>query len=201
MRLAFSHQTLKMRVNQSCSVFVIANNPNLNIARAFQIAASRSFVIPPLWIGLVVSISFLETPLRFSVDTISLASKLEIGYRVFHVLNAIEIFLALTTLASVGWATSTSKRTRIIAILISLILFVQTVLLYSVLDARTLAIINGETVGDAPFHQVYVFLELFKLAALVCLAGFQISDFQRNIINFPFTPRPDLENKESESND
>ena len=52
-----------------------------------------------LWVGFILAISFMEAPLKFRVQSLTLPVTLEIGHLVFHALNGIEIGLALVILA------------------------------------------------------------------------------------------------------
>ena len=59
------------------------------------------------------------------------------------------------------------------------ILAFQTWMLFGILDERTLARIAGEELPDAPWHSIYIGLEVIKLLALASLAFLQVR-FVRN---------------------
>jgi hypothetical protein len=65
-------------------------------------------VVPFVWLGMVLAISFLETPLKFRAPGITVPLGLGIGRLVFRALNAAELALAamlsLALLASPPWA-------------------------------------------------------------------------------------------------
>ena len=105
---------------------------------------------------------------------------LEIGHLVFHALNALEIGFAsaITAITLIkGWP----RRIRALTLLIVLLLATQTILLYTVLDARTLAIIHGLEVPERSFHPYYVALEGVKLALLLYLAYLQLEEYDVRI--------------------
>ncbi len=61
--------------------------------------------VPFVWLGMVLAISLLETPLKFRAPGITLALGLGIGRLVFRALNAAEIAL-LALLSTAGLAGS-----------------------------------------------------------------------------------------------
>ncbi len=144
--------------------------------------ARYSFVVTILWIGFLVAIGFVETPLRFQPEQIDRIEALSIGHLVFHALNIAEILFASLLLAAAGLsaaAAGMARQNTLLGIVVS-ILLVQTLLLFTVLDWRTLAIINGQPVPEASYHMWYVGLDLVKLALLVLLTILQIRRFQRD---------------------
>ena len=54
-----------------------------------------------VWLGMVLAISFLETPLRFRAPGVDLSTGLAIGRLVFRGLNVVELVLATTILICV----------------------------------------------------------------------------------------------------
>lgn len=140
------------------------------------------FIITLLWIGFILAISFMEAPLKFRAPSVTLPIGLEIGHLVFHMLNRIEGLFAIAMIGSLFFGIP-SRQTTIATVAVVTVLLVQTALLYTLLDARTLAIINGESVPDAPYHLVYIGLEVFKLALLGVLAYGQLQDFQLNLLS------------------
>ncbi len=140
----------------------------------------RVFVFTLLWIGFVCAISFMETPLKFQAPSLTLPVALEIGHLVFHALNALEIGLA-TVITAITLATAWPRRIRVFTFLIGVLLATQTILLYTVLDARTLAIIHGLEVPERSFHPYYVVLEGVKLVLLLFLTYLQLEEHDARI--------------------
>jgi len=58
--------------------------------------AAVQLAVPFIWLGMVLAISFLETPLKFRAPGITLPLGLGIGRLVFRALNAAELALAGT---------------------------------------------------------------------------------------------------------
>lgn len=140
----------------------------------------RVFVFTLLWIGFVCAISFMETPLKFQAPSLTLPVALEIGHLVFHALNALEIGFA-SAITAITLIKDWPRRIRALTLLIALLLATQTILLYTVLDARTLAIIHGLEVPARSFHPYYIALEGVKLVLLLYLASLQLEEYDARI--------------------
>ena len=146
----------------------------------FTRITQRVFVFTVLWIGFVCAISFMETPLKFQAPSLTLPVALEIGHLVFHALNALEIGFA-SAITAITLLNDWPRRIRALTVLIALLLATQTILLYTVLDARTLAIIHGLEVPERSFHPYYVALEGVKLVLLLYLACLQIEEYDARV--------------------
>src|SRR6478735_1965752 len=61
------------------------------------VSAARyaQLLVPMLWLGMVVAISFLEAPIKFRAPGVTLPVGLGIGRLVFKALNGVEIALLL----------------------------------------------------------------------------------------------------------
>ena len=127
------------------------------------------------WLGMVLAISFLETPLKFRAPGITLPLGLGIGRLVFRALNTTEITLAAVLLAALltyrpgvaGWA---------LLGITGALLATQTGLLRPRLDRRAGQIITGQTPPPSRLHLAYIALEILKVAALVALGTLLITD-------------------------
>lgn len=66
-------------------------------SRGAQWAVAARIYIPALWLGLIIGISFIEAPLKFTAPGITIPLGLGIGRRVFFAMNMVEIifFIAL----------------------------------------------------------------------------------------------------------
>ena len=140
----------------------------------------RVFVFTLLWIGFILAISFMEVPLKFQAPSLTLPVAMEIGHLVYHTLNGIEIGLALV-ISAITWLADWSPRIRRITTLIYALLATQTALLYTVLDARTLAIINRTDLPEPSYHPIYIGLEVVKLLLLLYLAHLQLTEHEARI--------------------
>jgi hypothetical protein len=126
-------------------------------------------VIVAGWAGLVVGISFLEAPVKFTAPSLTLAVGLDVGRRVFAASHLAQLGLAALAIAAVAIARPRRLAIAVIA-LAALALAVQHLALLPVLDARAQVIIaGGVPEGRAP-HHLYVALDALKVVLLV-IAG------------------------------
>jgi hypothetical protein len=136
-----------------------------------------AFVVPILWIGFVLAISFMEAPLKFRAPSVTVPIGVEIGHVVFHALNRVEVFFALlVALAVLG--TRRMRDTTLSTLAVNVVLFVQTVVLFGPLDARAMEVVAGRSVPESPWHVVYIGLEVAKLVLVVGLSARLVRDFR-----------------------
>jgi hypothetical protein len=122
-----------------------------------------------LWAGVLIGVSFLAAPAKFNAPSLSLPVAMDVGRQEFGVLNLVEIGLAIVTLALAAYVRS--RRLIWLALAIAaLVVAVQALWLLPLLEARALSIIQGETPQPAPWHTLYIVLEVIKLLALL-IAG------------------------------
>jgi hypothetical protein len=127
--------------------------------------------VPALWVGMIVAISVIETPLKFRAPGISLEDGLGIGRLVFHALNSVELVLALLLVfALVAGRARYAGMVRWSIVVAIVILLVQVVVLRPVLDDRLDARIAGIALDDSLFHIYYIGGEMAKVAALATAA-------------------------------
>ncbi|MCQ4043753.1 hypothetical protein ACFOSC_11580 [Streptantibioticus rubrisoli] len=133
-------------------------------ATSAAVTAAVTFV----WLGMVLAISFLETPLKFRAPGVDVPIGLGIGRIVFRALNAVEAVLAVVILAAVTVghpSASVGAATAITAFLLA----VQLAVVRPLLNRRSDRVLAGETFPRSRAHLVYVALELAKVAALLTL--------------------------------
>jgi len=122
-----------------------------------------------LWAGVLIGISFLAAPAKFNAPSLTLPVAMEVGRQEFGILNRVEIGFAVLTLALAAYL----RPGRLIWLALgiaALVVAVQALWLLPVLDARALSIIQGETPPAAPWHTLYIVLEVSKLLSLL-IAG------------------------------
>ncbi len=124
--------------------------------------------VPVFWAGLVIGLSFIETPLKFRAPGITRELGLGVGRLVFGRLGRIEHVLALLLLGL--WYRNRRLPVRGSLALVLLIVGVQAVWLLPVLDAQAVKIIAGAAPAASYHHGLFVALELAKVCALFALA-------------------------------
>lgn len=128
-----------------------------------------AIALPFLWLGLLVGISVIETPLKFRAPGITTPLGLGIGRLVFRALNAVELVVGCVLLLAVvrqapGWPVA-------LLVIVLAMLLVQAFWLRPTLDRRAVRVIAGEDVVDSSLHLAYIALEGVKLIALPALGG------------------------------
>lgn len=129
---------------------------------ALAVATAVTFV----WLGMVLAISFLETPLKFRAPEVTLPVGLGIGRVVFRALNAVEAALALvlTIAGLLGGATSRVVAVGAVAVAV---LVVQVAMVRPTLARRSDRVLAGEDPPRSRGHYVYIGLEVAKVVALL----------------------------------
>jgi hypothetical protein len=118
-----------------------------------------------VWAGMVLGISFLETPVKFTAPSVTLPIGLDVGRHVFGMFNKVEVGAALLT-GGLMIFTHAHRAVWLPLTTVALIVALQTVWLLPLLDARVELILDGQMPPRAPYHIVYVILELLKLICL-----------------------------------
>jgi hypothetical protein len=120
-----------------------------------------------LWAGVVIGVSFLAAPAKFNAPTLTLPVAIDVGRHEFGTLNLAEIVLAVAALALAAYA-RVERRIWFGLALAAGVIALQALWLLPVLDARAEMIIQGETLPRAPWHMIYIAIEVvLKLLALL----------------------------------
>jgi hypothetical protein len=134
-----------------------------------QAASAAAVAAAFVWLGMVVAISFIETPLKFRAPGVTLPIGLGIGRLVFRVLNACELALAAVLVASFAIKAPTTGIAVAVAVAV-VTLLAQVLAVRPRLTRRSDTVLAG---GDGPrsrAHWAYVGLEIVKMIALL-IAG------------------------------
>jgi hypothetical protein len=132
--------------------------------------ANTSFLaVALIWAGMIVGVSFIATPVKFTAASLTLPVALEVGRVTFALLARIEwVAMALVLIAATaaGWTLSRA----VLAGAVALILLAQALWLLPVLDARVSSIIAGAGVAESHHHLTFALIEALKAIVLVALA-------------------------------
>jgi len=123
-----------------------------------------------LWAGVVIGVSFLAAPAKFAAPSLSLPVAMDVGRQEFGTLNLVEAGFAVVTLAFAVLV----RPPRLVWLGLGLavaIVALQGLWLLPVLDARAEMIIQNQTPPPAPWHGIYIALEITKAAALLLAGG------------------------------
>lgn len=120
-----------------------------------------------VWLGMVLGISFLEAPLKFRAEGITVPLGLGIGRIVFRALNRVEAVLAAIAAVALAWEVPGPAALGLGAGAVA-VLLVQLLVVRPSLNRRTAAVLAGESGPRSRAHLRYVALEVVKA---LCLAG------------------------------
>jgi hypothetical protein len=121
-----------------------------------------------VWFGMVLAISFLETPLKFRAPGVTVPIGLGIGRLVFRALNAAEVVLGLIVVVAM---TSGGHRraAEILSVVALTALTVQLTVVRPQLRRSTERVLAGRSQRRSTAHLMYVALELVKAPALLAV--------------------------------
>jgi len=132
--------------------------------------SSALVVVLLLWAGILFGVSFLATPVKFSAPSLTLPVAIEVGRSTFALLNRVELGCAAISVgllivgASRTLSVCLSARVAVLGVLL------ETFWLLPVLDQRAQAVIDGAMPTASSLHDVYIGIDLAKLAGLLVAA-------------------------------
>jgi hypothetical protein len=129
-------------------------------------AMSLATAVVFIWVGMVLGISFLETPLKFRAPGVSVRIGLGIGRLVFRTFNFVEAGFAAVLVAGVVADIPPTRITVSVAVAV-VVLVVQIALVRPVLTRRSNRVLAGEDAPRSSAHYWYLGLEVAKLVALL----------------------------------
>ncbi|MBF6350425.1 hypothetical protein IU448_15580 [Nocardia flavorosea] len=134
-----------------------------------SLAQHLMWFLPMLWLGMVLAISFLETPLKFRAPGVTTALGLGIGRIVFRALNTAESVLAVLLLVAAVVLGPPGGVWVWLGIAV-VILLVQVAVVRPPLSRRSDRVLAGEELPRSTAHYWYIGLELAKVIVLTGLA-------------------------------
>lgn len=120
-----------------------------------------SVVITAIWLGFILAISFLEAPLKFQAPSITKEIAAEIGHIVFDASHGVQSLLFLI-LVFIFLLEKFTKKIQLLVFILGIILLFQ--ILYLFPNINTVLLYFSA-------HQIYIFLEVFKLVLLLLLTN------------------------------
>ena len=122
-----------------------------------------------VWIGLLLGLSFIEAPLKFTAPGISVKLGLGIGQIMFTVLNRIETLLSAVFLVFVLSRNNMGLYLYLLTGLLILIVLMQSFYFLPILNDRVEIILSGKDVPASSHHVLFIILEINKLITLILL--------------------------------
>ena len=120
------------------------------------------------WAGMLLGISFLEAPVKFTAPSLTLQVGLDVGRHVFQAFNKVEIVFG-TLLLVLMIRSQMSIINKLIYALVAVLLLLECFWLLPVLDERALIIIAGGIPENESPHNWYILFDALKVAALFVL--------------------------------
>ena len=136
--------------------------------RGFVAGAALAF-IAVLWLGLLLGVSFLATPVKFQAASLSLPVALDVGRVTFALFSKVEWALAALTAGCLLWARP-GRRVALIFVMLPAVVAAQGFWLLPVLDARLEAVIAGSPPPPSSHHLIYIVAEVAKAVLLLAMA-------------------------------
>jgi len=126
-------------------------------------------LLPAIWLGMLIGVSFIATPVKFQAGSLSLPVALDVGRVTFHLFSRIEWIMAMLLIMALLAGGSPTRLKIVSCVLLSLIL-IEGIWLLPNLYARAHAIISGNTPAPSSHHILYAATELLKASTLLVLA-------------------------------
>lgn len=118
--------------------------------------------------GMFMTISFLETPMKFQVEGITLSTALGLGKLMFGLSTKIQgLFLALILIFMYISRKNYTKTDCMVLTVLIFILLLEQFWMLPVLDARVDRISSGLSLPATPLHDYFIYAETTKALTLV----------------------------------
>ena len=137
------------------------------------------FVVSFIWIGFILSISFMEAWVKFRAESIDLPTALDVGRHVFGALNVVERIFSVFLLIVVFYR-YTDKVIVATGVLIFTFIVAQSGYLLPELDENAQLIMQGMQPEKSSVHMTYIVMEILKVGALFVLGLRQVKLFKEN---------------------
>lgn len=131
-------------------------------------AAATAGAVTFVWLGMVLSISFVEAPLKFRAPGVTIPIGLGIGRLVFRALNLVEVVMAVVVIAAVVAGSLPASVAALMAVA-AVLLAVQLGVVRPRLNRRSDRVLAGEDLPRSRGHLWYVALETVKVVVLLAL--------------------------------
>lgn len=126
-------------------------------------------ILAVLWLGLLIGVSFIATPVKFTAPTLTLPVALDVGLVTFALFSKIEWAIATLLIVNV-FVARPSRIVEVAILLAGLIVLFQALYLLPVLDERIAAVVAGSPQPSSVHHEIYVWLEAAKVLLLATIA-------------------------------
>lgn len=129
-------------------------------------------VLASLWCGLIIGVSFIATPVKFTAPLIDFKEALDLGRVTFGLFGPIELVLSFLLLVA-AMVSAAPRWTSLLPLLAAFCLMLtlsENLWLRPLLDERLLAILADRPVAQSDLHLIYVAFQALKLPLLLAMA-------------------------------
>ena len=137
------------------------------------------FVVSFIWVGFILSISFMEAWVKFRAVSLDLPTGLDVGQHVFGALNMVERLFSVFLLIVIFYK-FTDKVIVTAGLVIFTFIVAQSGYLLPELNEHVQLIIQGMQPEKSSVHMMYGVMEVLKLGALFVLGLRQVKLFKEN---------------------
>jgi len=138
-------------------------------------------VVPSFWLGLLVALAFIETPLKFLGPGVTLDIALGIGRLVLTAADIAGAGLLLATTVLVLLRPRVGKPSLWVLGGLWLVLVVQVGVVRPLLNARTEAVLAGLEAGGSWLHNVYIVADVLLVGLLIALLVTTVREYRAAI--------------------
>ncbi|MDN5551552.1 MAG: hypothetical protein L0G54_12625 [Brevibacterium sp.] len=133
-----------------------------------RLSAGARVILPAIWLGLIIGISLIEAPLKFTAPGITIPLGLGIGRLVFTAMNWVEIGIAVILLWSV-LKDHVGRLYRWLACGMIAVLIIKVTVIRPLLNNRTDAVLAGVDDGGSSLHLFYIAADGSLILGLVTM--------------------------------
>lgn len=133
-----------------------------------MLARAARLILPAVWLGLIIGISLIETPLKFQAPGMTIPLGLGIGRLVFAAMNIVEGVIAILLLIAV-FRSRAGRPERILAVVLAAVLALKALVVRPLLHGTTDAVVAGTSDGGSGLHYFYIAADGLLIVGLVVL--------------------------------
>ncbi|MGO1393209.1 hypothetical protein [Agrococcus casei] len=133
-----------------------------------MVLRSLRLLIPALWLGLIIGISLIETPLKFQAPGMTIPLGLGIGRLVFGVMNIVEAVFAIVLLIAM-WGARPPKTEWLLGLAVAAVLAAKALIIRPIMQSTTDAVVAGTREAGGNLHLLYIAADGILIVLLVWL--------------------------------
>ncbi len=132
-----------------------------------MVVSAFRLVVPSVWLGLLIALAFVETPLKFLAPGMTLEVALGVGRLVLTAADIAGVVL-LAVITVLALPRPRVPRAGLIALgAMWVVLLAQVAIVRPLLNARTDVILSGGEPGESSLHVVYIAADLLLVVGIV----------------------------------